>query len=90
MLHVRSANLIEVAAGLPRASDRWDMGAVNARNLRQAFVFMYICTHRSRTWSILYEQSGYNPSGGRTQIAERSAYNGVYTSSGRTQRTITS
>ena len=26
MLHVRSANLVEVAAGLPRASDRWDMG----------------------------------------------------------------
>src|SRR5689334_9561412 len=26
MLHVRSANLVEVAAGLPHASDRWDMG----------------------------------------------------------------
>ena len=26
MLHVRSANLVEVAAGLPRESDRWDMG----------------------------------------------------------------
>jgi len=26
MLHVRSANLVELAAGLPRASDRWDMG----------------------------------------------------------------
>ena len=26
MLHVRSANLVEMAAGLPRASDRWDMG----------------------------------------------------------------
>src|SRR5215213_1787453 len=26
MLHVRSANLVEVAAGLPRKSDRWDMG----------------------------------------------------------------
>jgi hypothetical protein len=25
MLHVRSANLVEVAAGLPRASDRWDI-----------------------------------------------------------------
>jgi hypothetical protein len=26
MLHVRSANLVELAAGLPRESDRWDMG----------------------------------------------------------------
>src|SRR3954447_11503269 len=26
MLHVRSANLVPMAAGLPRASDRWDMG----------------------------------------------------------------
>jgi hypothetical protein len=26
MLHVRSANLVTLAAGLPRASDRWDMG----------------------------------------------------------------
>jgi hypothetical protein len=26
MLHVRSANLVEIAAGLPRKSDRWDMG----------------------------------------------------------------
>jgi Transposase DDE domain len=26
MLHVRSANLVELAAGLPRKSDRWDMG----------------------------------------------------------------
>ena len=26
MLHVRSANLVELAAGLPRDSDRWDMG----------------------------------------------------------------
>jgi len=26
MLHVRSANLMELAAGLPRPSDRWDMG----------------------------------------------------------------
>jgi hypothetical protein len=26
MLHVRSANLVELAAGLPRQSDRWDMG----------------------------------------------------------------
>jgi hypothetical protein len=26
MLHVRSTNLVELAAGLPRASDRWDMG----------------------------------------------------------------
>src|SRR4051794_15332601 len=26
MLHVRSANLVEMAAGLPRESDRWDMG----------------------------------------------------------------
>jgi hypothetical protein len=26
MLHVRSANLVELAAGLPRASARWDMG----------------------------------------------------------------
>src|SRR4051812_10134060 len=26
MLHVRSANLVEMAAGLARASDRWDMG----------------------------------------------------------------
>jgi hypothetical protein len=26
MLHVRSANLVEMAAGLPRVSDRWDMG----------------------------------------------------------------
>src|SRR4051794_21877778 len=26
MLHVRSANLVEVAAGLPRESDRWNMG----------------------------------------------------------------
>ena len=25
MLHVRSANLVELAAGLPRRSDRWDM-----------------------------------------------------------------
>lgn len=26
MLHVRSANLVELASGLPRRSDRWDMG----------------------------------------------------------------
>jgi len=26
MLHVRSANLVELASGLPRPSDRWDMG----------------------------------------------------------------
>ncbi len=26
MLHVRSANLVELASGLPRQSDRWDMG----------------------------------------------------------------
>lgn len=26
MLHVRSANLVEMASGLPRQSDRWDMG----------------------------------------------------------------
>ena len=26
MLHVRSANLVELAAGLPRECDRWDMG----------------------------------------------------------------
>lgn len=26
MLHVRSANLVELASGLPRESDRWDMG----------------------------------------------------------------
>ena len=26
MLHVRSANLVELAAGLPRQSDRWDIG----------------------------------------------------------------
>ena len=26
MLHIRSANLVEFAAGLPRDSDRWDMG----------------------------------------------------------------
>jgi len=26
MLHVRTANLVELAAGLPRDSDRWDMG----------------------------------------------------------------
>lgn len=26
MLHVRSANLVELAAGLPRESDRWDIG----------------------------------------------------------------
>jgi hypothetical protein len=26
MLHVRSANLVELAAGLPRESARWDMG----------------------------------------------------------------
>ena len=26
MLHVRSANLVELAAGLPRESERWDMG----------------------------------------------------------------
>jgi Transposase DDE domain len=26
MLHIRSANLVELAAGLPRESDRWDMG----------------------------------------------------------------
>jgi hypothetical protein len=26
MLHIRSANLVELAAGLPRDSDRWDMG----------------------------------------------------------------
>jgi hypothetical protein len=26
MLHVRSTNLVELAAGLPRESDRWDMG----------------------------------------------------------------
>src|SRR6201995_1785240 len=26
MLHGRSANLVELAAGLPRESDRWDMG----------------------------------------------------------------
>jgi hypothetical protein len=26
MLHVRTANLVELAAGLPRESDRWDMG----------------------------------------------------------------
>src|SRR6201987_4288065 len=26
MLHVRSANLVELAAGPPRESDRWDMG----------------------------------------------------------------
>lgn len=26
MLHVRSANLVALAAGLPRESDRWDMG----------------------------------------------------------------
>jgi hypothetical protein len=26
MLHGRSANLVELAAGLPRGSDRWDMG----------------------------------------------------------------
>jgi hypothetical protein len=26
MLHVRSANLMELAAGLPRDCDRWDMG----------------------------------------------------------------
>src|ERR1700753_3789353 len=26
MLHVGSANLVELAAGLPRESDRWDMG----------------------------------------------------------------
>src|SRR6201992_3552210 len=26
MLHVRSANLVELAAGRPRESDRWDMG----------------------------------------------------------------
>jgi DDE family transposase len=26
MLHVRSANLVELAAGLPRASDRWNRG----------------------------------------------------------------
>jgi len=26
MLHVRSANLVELASGLPRLSDRWDMG----------------------------------------------------------------
>lgn len=26
MLHVRSANLVELAAGLPRVRDRWDMG----------------------------------------------------------------
>ena len=26
MLHVRSANLVELAAGLSRESDRWDMG----------------------------------------------------------------
>jgi hypothetical protein len=26
MLHVRSANLVELAAGLPRESDRWEMG----------------------------------------------------------------
>src|ERR1700751_6148968 len=25
MLHVRSANLVELAAGVPRESDRWDM-----------------------------------------------------------------
>src|SRR4030095_6603234 len=26
MLHVRSANLVEMAAGLPRASNCWDIG----------------------------------------------------------------
>jgi DDE family transposase len=26
MLHVRTANLVELASGLPRGSDRWDMG----------------------------------------------------------------
>ena len=26
MLHVRSANLVELASGLPRPSERWDMG----------------------------------------------------------------
>ena len=30
MLHVRSANLVELASGLPRESDRWDMGYQSA------------------------------------------------------------